>query len=138
MEITQIDLSDKRQVRDFLMLPYRIYADLPQWVPPLQMDERRRLDVKRYPFYRHSQAGFYLAYEGARVLGRLAVLDNRRYNEYNRERTAFFYLFECEDHPAAAQGLFEAAFAWARAPRLWATLQPALLSRPGRSGGFPT
>jgi len=124
MKITQIDLTDRQQVRDFLDLPFRIYRDTPQWVPPLAMDERRRLDQKRYPFYRHSQAGFFLAFEGARAVARLAVLDNSLYNDYNHEETAFFYLFECEHDPAAAQGLFEAAFDWARARGLKVMLGP--------------
>jgi hypothetical protein len=131
MHILQLDLSNKRQVRDFLHLPFSIYRDIPQWVPPLWMDERIRLDLKRFPFYKHSQAGFFLALErsslvdeGARPIGRLAVLDNRHYNEYNHESTAFFYLFECEDNPAAAQGLFDAAFAWARARGLTKILGP--------------
>ena len=124
MNITQIDLSNKQQVRDFLDLPFRIYKDIPDWVPPLQMDERRRLDTKRYPFFRHSQAGFFLAYDGTRILGRLAVLDNRLYNQHNNEKTAFFYLFECENQLPAAQGLFEAACDWARARGLTNMLGP--------------
>ena len=47
-------------------------------------------------------------------VGRLAVLDNRRYNDYNHAKDAFFYLFECDPDPQAANGLFDAAFAWAR------------------------
>jgi len=59
---------------------------------------------KRNPFYKHSLAAFFLAYkrsspvdEETRPIGRLAVLDNRHYNDFNKEATAFFYLFECED-----------------------------------------
>ena len=115
MLITRIDLSDKKQVRDFLDLPFQIYQDIPQWVPPLRMDDRLRLDPKRYPFYRHSQAGFFLAYEGTRPLGRIAAIDNRLYNRHNNEATAFFYMFECENSKDVADALFEAACDWARA-----------------------
>ena len=124
MNIIQIDLSDKKQVKDFLDLPFRIYRDIPQWVPPLRMDDRLRLDPKRYPFYKHSQAAFFIAYEGSRALGRIAVLDNRLYNEFNHEETAFFYLFECENNSAASKGLFEAAFAWASARGLAKIIGP--------------
>ena len=131
MQTIQIDLSNKEQVRDFLSLPFSIYRDIPQWVPPLQMDEKARLDPGRFPYYKHSQACFLLAYqrsdpadEGSRPVGRLAVLDNRRYNEFNHESTAFFYLFECEDNPSAAAGLFEAGFAWARSRGLTRILGP--------------
>jgi hypothetical protein len=118
MKVLTLDLNNKQQVFDFLHLPFSIYRDTPQWVPPLQRDERIRLDLKRFPFYKHSQAQFLLAYEGTRPIGRLAVLNNRRYNEYNKNRTAFFYLFECENHPAAAKVLFEEGFAWAHSQGL--------------------
>jgi GNAT superfamily N-acetyltransferase len=124
MNITQIDLANKKQVQDFLTLPPHIYTDIPQWVPSLEMDDRIRLNPKRYPFYQHSQAAFFLAYNGTRVVGRLAVLDNRLYNEYNREETAFFYLFECENNAAISQGLFNAAFEWARSRGLTKILGP--------------
>ncbi len=124
MNILQLDLTNKNHVRDFLALPFSIYRDIPQWVPPLQMDERLRLDPKRFPFYKHSQAAFFLAYEGTRPIGRLAVLDNRRYNEFNHEAAAFFYLFECEDHLDAATALFDAGFDWARSRGLNKILGP--------------
>ncbi|CAG1003613.1 Protein YghO [Anaerolineales bacterium] len=124
MRITQISLDNKRQVEDFLRLPFSIYRDIPQWVPPLQMDERARLNPKSFPFYRHSQAAFFIAYEGSLPIGRLAVLDNRPYNEFNGESTAFFYLFECENNLQAAQGMFEAGFDWARSRGLTKILGP--------------
>jgi hypothetical protein len=131
MHVTQIDLDNKRQVEDFLRLPFSIYRDVPQWVPPLQMDERIRLRPKRFPFYRHSHASFFIAYERSspadesnRPVGRLAVLDNRHYNEYNKESTAFFYLFECENNPEAASGLFAAGFEWARSRGLTKIIGP--------------
>jgi hypothetical protein len=124
MKILQVDLANRKQVRDFLGLPFRIYRDTPQWVPSLQGDERVRLDPKRYPFYKHSSAAFFLAYQDNLPIGRLVVLDNRQYNEYNREKTAFFYMFECQPLPDAAHRLFEAAFAWARSRGLERMLGP--------------
>ena len=115
MNIVQIDTAHRGQVRQFLDLPFRIYRDIPQWVPPLETDARHMLDRKRHPFYTHSDAAFFLALQDGAPVGRVAVLDNRNYNEFNSERTAFFYLFECEHDGAAARALFEAAFDWARA-----------------------
>jgi len=40
-------------------------------------------------------------------------LDNRLYNQHNHEKTAFFYLFECEKSEDTANGLFLFAFDWA-------------------------
>ena len=115
MDILQLDINNKKHVDDFLRLPFSIYREIPQWVPPLQMDERLRLNPKRFPFYRHSHASFFLAIEGTRPIGRLAVLDNSHYNEFNKTKTAFFYLFECERNLEAVTALFNSAFDWARA-----------------------
>lgn len=115
MVILEIDTKNTSHVKKFLNLPFNIYRDCPQWVPPLDSDARRMLDRMRHPFYRHSDAAFFLAVnEAGEALGRIAVLDNRHYNEYNHEKTAFFYLFECVDDLEASRGLFNAAFDWAR------------------------
>jgi hypothetical protein len=114
VNIIQVNSSNRRQVRDFLALPARIYRDISQWVPPLAGEERLRLDQRRYPFYRHSTAAFFLAFRDQIPVGRLAVLDNRRFNDFNHQKTAFFTLFEAENDPEIARLLFEAAFSWAR------------------------
>ena len=97
MNIVQLNLHSKKQVEDFLRLPFSIYRDIPQWVPPLLMDERLRLSPKRFPFYKHSQAAFFLASDIKHPIGRLAILDNHPYNEFNQTKIAYFYLFECEN-----------------------------------------
>jgi hypothetical protein len=124
MRIFKVDLSDRKQVQDFLALPARVYHDVPQWVPPLGRDERLRLDPRHYPYYRHSTAAFFLASQDGLPLGRIAVLDNRLFNEYNHEKTAFFYLFECMPDPEAAGALFESAMDWAKKRGLEKLLGP--------------
>ena len=114
MRIIEINTTDSWQVKQFLALPFRLYANTPQWVPPMQGDARRVMDRKRHPFYRDGEAGFFLAIRDGRAVGRLAVLDHRGYNRFNRESTAFFYLFESEYDLEASQGLFKAGFEWAR------------------------
>ncbi len=114
MKVSILDPGDGHQARVFLDLPFHLYRDIPQWVPPIAGDVRRMLDRQRHPFYRHSEAAFFIAEQDDQPVGRIAVLDHRLYNEYNHEKTAFFYLFECEDNPDAAAALFEAASLWAR------------------------
>lgn len=132
MKVVEINPSDKRDRKRFLELPFQIYASTPQWVPPLEGDARRMLDRHSHPFYAHSEAAFFLAIGSQPtqpVIGRLAVLNNRHYNEFNHEQTAFFYLFECQKDPEAAQGLFAAAGDWA---------QPQGLNRVYGPKGFTT
>ena len=125
MRILQIDLSNRKQIRQFLDLPFKIYRQVPQWVPPLEIDARLMLDPKRHPFYKHSQAAFFLALEDDHhPVGRIAVINNRNYNAYNHEKTAFFYLFECQENVEISHALFQAAFDWARLQGLTKMLGP--------------
>jgi len=114
MQILQVDLANRKQIHQFLDLPFKIYQKVPQWVPPLEMDARLMLDPKRHPFYKHSQAAFFLALkEDLHPVGRIAVINNRNYNAYNHEKTAFFYLFECQENAEISHALFQATFDWA-------------------------
>ena len=115
MDVIKIDTTNQRDVKRFLDFPFQLYRNVPQWVPPFAADARRMLDRKKHPFYQHSTAEFFIAVQADRVVGRLAVLDHRPYNEWNHTQTAFIYLFESEDDRDVSRGLFNAAFEWARA-----------------------
>lgn len=115
ISLIDVQTTDRRRVKQFLEVPFRIYRDIPQWVPPLATDAARMLDRQRHPFYRHSDAAFFLVEKDGQLAGRIAVLDNSNYNAFNHERTAMFYLFESEDDSNVAAALFDGAFTWARA-----------------------
>ncbi len=114
LQIEIVDTQNKAQVREFVRLPYRLYANHPQWVPPLFIDAEMQLNRSKHPFYEHSDADFWLARRDGRVVGRIGALENRRFNEYHKTKEASFYLFECENDPEAVQGLFERVYEWAR------------------------
>jgi hypothetical protein len=125
VKIVRLDQANQRQVGEFLDLPFFLYRNCRQWVPPLTGDARAMLDRRRHPFYRHSDAAFFLAYgDSGRAIGRIAVLNNRHYNDFNHEQTAFFYLFECADDSIAAKMLFDAAGEWARSRNLNCVIGP--------------
>jgi hypothetical protein len=124
LTIEQVDLHSKKQIRRFVDLPYRLYKNHPQWVPPLRMDVELMLNKQKHPFYEHSDADFFVALHDGRVVGRIAVLENRPFNHYHHTQQAQFYLFECEDDAEAAQALFDKATEWARARNLNALVGP--------------
>ena len=113
MQIKEIDPRDKKQMRKFLTLPYKIYSSTSVWVPPIYYDIQRIFDRKRNPFYKHGDAVFLLAEEQGEVIGRLAVLRNDNYVSFNKDPSAFFYLFECINDRKAALELFEVGSHWA-------------------------
>jgi hypothetical protein len=128
MTIFQVDLADRRQVQEFIALPFRLYRDIPQWVPPLLIDEYRRLNPKRYPFYQNSNAAFFLARQNGLTIGRLAVIDPFSYNARFNEKTAFFHLFESENDQKSVNNLFSIGFEWALKRGLTKILGPKGLS----------
>lgn len=124
MNVIQIEPGNPRQARRFVDLPYRLYRDTPQWVPPLRSEAFHMLDPHRNAFFRHSEAAFLIAVRDEQVMGRLAVLNHRNYNRFNNTQTGFFYLFECENDLQIAQALFEMAYAWAKKRGLDCLLGP--------------
>ncbi len=114
LTIEKIDTTSKAQVRRFVRMPFRLYSAYPQWIPPIRVDTEAQLDRQKFPFYEHSDADFFLAVRDGKDVGRIAAIENRRFNQYHGTHKAQFYFFECADDREAARALFEQAFGWAR------------------------
>lgn len=124
LNIEKVDTENKKQVKRFVELPFRLYADCPQWVPPLNVDAYNQLNRKKHPFHEHSDVDFFLAVRDGRDVGRIAVIENKPFNQYHKEKTADFYLFECENDLEAATALFNSAFDLAKARGLTKVIGP--------------
>lgn len=115
IQIEQLDLSNTAKVNEFISLPFRLFKDCKQWVPPFIGDVKAMLNPNKHPFYEHSEADFFVARRDGQVVGRLSVAVNNPFNKYHDVKKAQFYLFECENDQEAANALFNRAFEWARA-----------------------
>jgi len=124
LTVQQIDTSSKQDINRFVRIPYRLYKQHPQWVPPPMSDIKMMLNRDKHPFYEHSDADFFIAERDGRDVGRIAAMENRRFNAYHGTHNAQFYLFECENDAEAAQALFEKVFDWARARGLDTVVGP--------------
>jgi hypothetical protein len=114
LTIKQINTKNKSEVNRFVDLPYRLYKKHPQWVPPIRSDVALMLNKDKHPFYEHSEADFFVATRDGEEIGRLAVLENRHFNEYHHTKNAQFYLFDATNDQEAATELFARAFEWAK------------------------
>jgi GNAT superfamily N-acetyltransferase len=114
LSIEKVDTTKKAQVRRFIDVPFRLYKDCPQWVPPIRMDMFDTLNRNKHPFYEHSTADFFIAVKDGEDVGRITVLENNSYNNYHGTRTGQFYFFDCAEDSEAAAALFQRAFEWAR------------------------
>jgi len=122
--IEKVDTNNKLQVKRFVELPYRLYKECPQWVPPLYLDAYMYLNRKKHPFHEHSDVDFFLAVRDGRDVGRIAAIENKPFNKYHNTRKADFYFFDCENDPEASAALFDALFEWARARGLDTVMGP--------------
>jgi GNAT superfamily N-acetyltransferase len=108
------EVQSGRDLRDFLRVPWPIYADDPQWVPPLLLDQKEFLDRRKHPFYKHGAATQFIALRGGVPLGRILASDDPRYNEEQHANAGCFGLFESPDDPELAHALLDAAAGWLR------------------------
>jgi GNAT superfamily N-acetyltransferase len=104
----------KRDLGAFIKLPWRLYREEPNWVAPLLMDVKKRLDRKKNPFFKHAEAQYFLAWRDGRAVGRISAHVDRNFNEFQDNRWGLFGWFECEDDPEAAGALLNAAEGWLR------------------------
>lgn len=112
--IRKLDTGSRRDVEQFVRLPFELYKNSPLWVPPMVSSVAFTMNRQKHPLYRHSTADFFVAESGGETLGRIAVIENVNYNNLNQSRTAFFYYFDAVDDVQVSRALFGAAFDWAR------------------------
>jgi hypothetical protein len=102
------------ELKDFINLPWNLYAEYPNWVPPLKKEVRHMLDPRQHPFWASAERRLFLARRGSQVVGRIAGIIDRSYNEFQGEQMGIWGFFECADDQAAAAALFSAVETWAR------------------------
>lgn len=114
MSVTVEPAQGGRDLDAFIKLPFRLYRDDPNWVPPLLYVERQRFHPKTNPFLQHADHELFLARRNGRVVGRISAQVDHEHNRYHEERTGFFGFFESEDDPETAAALLATASGWLR------------------------
>jgi hypothetical protein len=102
----------KKELKTFIMLPFRLYKNDPNWVPPLISDQLKFFNPKHNGYYDHSEVCLFLAWENGRAVGRISAQTNVQHNLEHKDKVGFFGFFECEDNQEAADALFEKAAKW--------------------------
>ena len=90
-------VANKRDLNTFIKLPWRLYRNEPNWVPPLLFERQRFFDRKRNPFFEHAEAEYFLAWRDGRPVGRITAHIDRHFNEFQDNDWGMFGFFECED-----------------------------------------
>lgn len=114
MKVEVRPVRSRSDLNTFIKLPWRLYRNERNWVAPLLMDVKKRLDQKKNPFFKHTEAQYFLAYRGSEPVGRISAHIDRNLNEFQDNEWGLFGWFECEDDPEAARALLATAEQWLR------------------------
>ncbi|MDL1902423.1 GNAT family N-acetyltransferase [Anaerolineae bacterium CFX9] len=110
--IRKVETKADHQV--FFEFPWRVYADDPNWVPPLLSMRRDLLDREHAPSWEYLEGDFFIAWRGEKPVGTIAAYINHRHNEYQNEHIGWFGAFEVYNDPEAAHALLKTAVEWVR------------------------
>ena len=110
LTIQPVNTTNKPQVKQFVEFPFELYKDCPQWVPPLFTDSYLQLNRKKHPFSNIPTPIFSLAFRDGKLVGRIAVLENKPFNKCHNTKDAEFYFFNSINGYEVANALFASVF----------------------------
>ncbi len=107
-------VHSSKELMQFIKLPWKIYDNDPNWVPPLIMDRKKFLNRQKNPFFKENPAEFYLAFKNGEVVGRIAAIMNHGHNQFHQDKTGFFGFLEAVDDKAVFEALLNTVKEWLR------------------------
>ncbi len=105
-------VATKRDLKEFIEVPYRLRANDPQWVPPLRFERRQFLDRQKNPWFDHAEAELFLCERDGEAVGRITAHIDHRWDEFQGGNDGMFGFFDSVDDPEVAGSLIDAASAW--------------------------
>ena len=106
-------VSTKKERKEFVEFPLKLYKNNPYFVPPLYSDEMN-IFKPDYMYYDQAEAVYFNAYREGKMVGRISgilqVAANRKWNQ-NRARVT---RFDAIDDQEVANALFNAVEDWAK------------------------
>jgi ribosomal protein S18 acetylase RimI-like enzyme len=128
------EVESKRELKRFVKFPLWLYRGNPYYVPSMFSGELNTLDRDKNPAFEYCEARYWLAFEGRRVVGRVAAIINPRYNEKWQRPYMRFAWLDFVDDPAVSAALIGAVEDWAREKRLKAVHGPIGFTALDREG----
>ena len=115
--LVQIQLKEvhtRRELKQFVLFQYSLYRDNVYWVPPLLTDEIKSLRADKNPAFEFCEAVYWLALRNGKIVGRIAGIINKKYNEKWNTRAARFGWFDCIDDTEVSSALLGVVEQWAK------------------------
>ena len=108
------EVKSKKELKQFIMLPYTIHKDHKEWLPPLISDEWKVFDKTKNHSYAHCDTVMYLAKKNSEIVGRIMGIINHTYNIGNKENNVRFFGLECYDDAIVFDKLINAVEIWGK------------------------
>ena len=118
--IKVVEIKSRKELDDFIQLPYAIYRDCPQYVPDLKCDIRNLFDAQKNPAYEFSQIQPFVAYRDGDTpshptpVGRIVGIINHKANKRWQTKNVRFSLIEFVDDREVSAALIDAVVRWGR------------------------
>lgn len=111
-EVVVTPVRSRREQKQFVDLPWELYRDDPNWVPPIRQNLRELVGYARHPFHEIAEVQTFLARRDGKVVGRVAAILNRAHIETRGDNRGFFGFFESVNDQEVATGLLNAVAQW--------------------------
>lgn len=106
-------VTTRRQIKEFVEFPLRLYKGNPYFVPPLYGDEKA-LFKKKTVYDEQAEAVYFIAEREGKTVGRISGILQRVSNRKWDQKRVRFTRFDSIDDQEVADALFGAVEAWAR------------------------
>lgn len=110
--VTVSEVKTKKDVKEFIEFPLRLYKGSREFVPPLYGDEKKLIRMGGKP--KIAESVFFLAKRDGKTVGRISGIIQKQYNELHNERRVRFTRFDSINDPEVSGALFSAVEAWGR------------------------
>jgi GNAT superfamily N-acetyltransferase len=114
MSVSVQPVASRRDLKEFVELPYRLHSKSGVWVPPLKLERRIFLSRRFNSYFSHGDAQLFLARRDSRVVGRISAQYDDNFNAHHGNRWGMFGFLELEEDPEILPPLLQAADDWLR------------------------
>jgi hypothetical protein len=113
MTIEVREVVNKKEMRAFIKFPFQLYSKSKYWVPPLIHEEIKNFSRDKNPAFEFCESSLWLAFRNNKIVGRVAGIINRRYNEKVGKNIARFGYLDFIDDDEVSAKLFYCVEKWA-------------------------
>ncbi len=124
MSITVKEINSKADFKKFIDFPHELYSSDAHYVPELYIAQKEMMDKKKYPFFEYGEVAYFLAYKDNKIVGRIAAINNKRYNDFHKSNIGFFGFMDFVNDLEVVKKLLENAETWLKSKGLEDMLGP--------------